>query len=150
MTPQPPPDAPRSRGAWRAIIWAILAALLSACGESVPPSTSPAATFALLYNSANQFCPFAQAHDLTFRIEPYAGEPVVAIMDNGIATHVRWARGFVAGTFDDPVVRDPAGQVVARNGETLLAPPNGFPDLHGYSVCFGGDTIYVLDHTVRF
>jgi hypothetical protein len=128
-------------------LWAALAILLSGCGEPVP--SSPAATFALLYISGTPFCPLAGTFDVTFRIEPFAREAVIAVADDGMRLHVQWPPGFVGGTFDDPVVRDPAGQVVARDGERIVSPPQGLPNLHGYSVCFGGGSIYVMDHTVR-
>ena len=82
--------------------------------------------------------------DVTFRIEPYAREAVLAIADDGMALHVRWPPGFLAGTYDDPAVRDPAGEVVARDGQRLISPEVGFPKLPGgWAVCFGGDSIYV-------
>jgi hypothetical protein len=104
------------------------------------PSPSPVA-FALHYMDG--VCPLAGAKPVTFKIDPLAPEPVLAIDDRGAALRVWWPTGFLPGTAADPVVRDQAGQVVAYNGERLVIPENGFPKLHGYSVCFG-DGIYVL------
>jgi hypothetical protein len=115
--------------------------LLFGCGDappSAPPSSSPA--FALRYEPANSPCLASAAHDVTFKIDPDAPEPVVAVEDNGRVLPVWWPRGFIAGTSDNPVVMDPAGAVVLRNGDRLL---KDLPKLHGYDVCFGGGSIYV-------
>lgn len=133
------------RGPWRHVCWVVLFVLLSGCGEDSPPR--PAATFALLYGAADDGCPLVEMSDVTFRIDPYAGEPVMAIDDVGRAFHVRWPRSFVAGTSDDPVVRDPAGFVVARDGQRLIAPRNGSPKLPGgWPVCFGDSSLWVQEH----
>ena len=78
---------------------------------------------------------------LTFRIDAAATEPVTAIDETAMTYRVWWPEGFRGGTADDPVVRDRAGLVVARNGEVLAVPVRGFPNLHGYSVCSGGDQV---------
>lgn len=127
--------------------------LVGGCGQPTVSSASPAspanpsnaeATFALLYSSATQSCPLAGTFDVTFRIDPSAGEPVTVVADNGQVLHVRWPPGFVAGTSDDPVVRDPFGLVVARDGQRLVSPKEGFPTLPGrWDVCFGGGAIWV-------
>ena len=88
-------------------------------------------------------CPLAGAKPVTFKIDPLAPEPVLAIDARGTALRVWWPTGFLPGTAADPVVRDQAGQVVVYNGKRLAIPKDGFPKLHGYSVCFG-DGIYVL------
>jgi hypothetical protein len=120
---------------------------LSGCGEQVPVGPTPVPTFALLYGPADQGCPLAGAFDVTFRIEPYAGEPVTVVANDGMTLHVSWPPGFVAGTHDDPVVRDPAGHVVARDGQRLTVPATGFPKLPGgWAVCFGGGSIWVQEH----
>lgn len=119
---------------------------LSGCAESVAPSEPAAApTFALLYAPLNQGCMLAGTFDVTFRIEPAAAEPVVVVGDDGTLLQVRWPQGFVAGTAQDPVVRDPFGRVVARNGQRLISPPgDGFPKLPGgWAVCFGNGSIWV-------
>jgi hypothetical protein len=133
--------APNRRGTWRRVQWFVLAVLLTGCGE--PDPSNPAATFAQLSYPGGE-CPLVGAADVTFRIEPYAGEPVMAVQDDGMALRVRWPQDFAAGTYDDPVVRDPAGRVVARDGQRLIAPAQGFPHLPGgWAVCFGGGAIWV-------
>lgn len=82
--------------------------------------------------------------EMTFRIDPAAAEQVVAIASNGTPYHVWWSEGFTGGSVADPVVRDPAGEVVARDGEVLSIPDQGSPRLHGYMVCASSDSIYVL------
>jgi hypothetical protein len=85
-------------------------------------------------------CPGAAlAVPMRFRIDPLAQEQVVGIGPDGRRFLVWWAPGFVAGDVTDPVVRDPNGMVVARDGEILEGPL-----LHGYTVCGTGDSIYVL------
>jgi hypothetical protein len=76
---------------------------------------------------------------MRFRIDPLAEEQVVAIARDNRTYLVWWAPGFEAGFVTDPVVRDPNGEVVARDGEILEGPL-----LHGYTVCATGDSIYVL------
>jgi hypothetical protein len=41
-------------------------------------------------------------------------------------------------------VRDPAGQVIAADGEALPIPEGAWPRLHGYFVCPSADALYVL------
>ncbi len=76
---------------------------------------------------------------MRFRIDPVAQEQVVAIARDGRPFDVWWAPGFVGGDDADPVVRDPDGLVVARDGQLLEGPL-----LHGYTVCATRDSIYVL------
>ena len=46
---------------------------------------------------------------------------------------------------DDPVVRNPDGEVVARDGEIIKIPRTAeMPSLHGHDVCATGDSIYVM------
>ncbi len=55
---------------------------------------------------------------------------------------VYWPEGFRGGTWDVPVVHDPHGLVVVRDGEVLEIPVDGrFPNLRGYSVCSGADQV---------
>jgi hypothetical protein len=76
---------------------------------------------------------------MRFKIDPFAQEQVTAIAFDGRRFLVWWAPGFQAGDVTDPVVRDPKGVVVARDGELLEG-----PRLHGYNVCATADSIYVL------
>jgi hypothetical protein len=127
----------------------LLVALVSACDVTAPPIASPAALtrFAILYNE-DQFCPLAGGYDITFVINPNGSEPVVGVSDTGLTFRTRWPPGFVGGTEQDPVVLDASGQVVARDGERLALPALGLPNLHGHTVCFGGDSIWVLSNAV--
>jgi hypothetical protein len=127
----------------RRALWIILVAVLSGCGDTTPSATSPpsqAARLVLLYEPLGAGCLMAAAEDLTFRIDSEALESVVAVNDRGIARHVLWPRGFIAGTTDNPVVMDPAGLVILRDGDRLLRES---PKLHGYDVCFGGGSVTV-------
>jgi hypothetical protein len=74
-----------------------------------------------------------------FKIDPQAEEQVVAIAQDGRRFVVWWAPGFQAGDVNDPVVRAPNGEVVARDGEVVDGPL-----LHGYTVCATGDALYIL------
>lgn len=131
------------------VVIAGLAALVYVVFQTVILTTaSSEPTFALSYNE-DGFCPAAGGSDLTFRIDPYAGEPVMAVTADGRVRHVKWPSGFVAGSFDDPVVRDSAGTVVARDGERLTYRPGRNTDLHRYAVCFGGETIWVLNELAQ-
>ena len=132
----------RRRGSWRAVAWLVVLIVLSACDESVLPS--PAPTFAILYAPSAEPCMLAGSFNVTFRIDPDAAEPVTVVSDRGVPWHVHWAQGFVAGTAEDPVVLDPLGRVVARDGWRLVAPFEGFPKLPGgWPVCFGDGSIWV-------
>jgi hypothetical protein len=68
-------------------------------------------------------------------------DPVVAIAPGGRAFHIFWAEGFRGGTIDDPVVRDPEGRIVAREGEVVADLAEG---IHRHMVCSGSDSLYVL------
>lgn len=83
-------------------------------------------------------------HTLTFRIDPTAAEHVTAVSDTGVQLMTFWSAGFVPGTITERVIRDPAGQVVARDGEVLAVPAAAFPELHGYFVCLSPTKLYVL------
>jgi hypothetical protein len=136
---------------WRRAVPTVLSlvALLSACEATVPSAVPPSmpTRFAILYND-DQFCPLAGGYDITFIIDPNAADPVLAVTDTGLIFRTRWPLGFTGGTEQDPVVRDASGQVVARDGERLALPQHGLPNLHGHSVCFGGDSIWVLSEAV--
>jgi len=87
-------------------------------------------------------CPLAGLpRRLTFQIDAAAAEQVAALDETATLYRVWWPEGFRGGTSADPVVRDPRGLIVARDGEILTAPDDGFPNLHGYSVCSGGDGV---------
>ncbi len=131
---------------WLLLVIACLA--VAGCTSVTPSSTPGVSAIQLRIAPADESCPFAHVGypELTFRIDPAAGEHVVAVADDGTRYHTWWSEGFEGGSVDDPVVRDPAGQIVARDGEVLVIPGvgQGFPRLHGYKVCASGDSIYVL------
>jgi hypothetical protein len=81
---------------------------------------------------------------VTFKIEVTAPEQVVALADNGASLSTSWSAGFVGGSSDDLVVRDPAGSVVVRDGEVLIIPDRAWPRLAGYFVCPSSTALYVL------
>ncbi len=107
---------------------------------SLSPSPSPTEASIQLRFMVDEWCPpVAVQLPLTFRIDSAADEDVVAVTMNGTQYHVWWSEGFRGGTTSDPVVRDPTGQIVARDGEVIRDYV-----LHGYDVCATGDSIYVL------
>jgi hypothetical protein len=81
---------------------------------------------------------------VTFKIEVTAPEQVVALADNGASLSTSWSAGFVGGSSDDLVVRDPAGSVVVRDGEVLIIPDRAWPRLAGYFVCPSSTALCVL------
>ncbi|MEK6720256.1 MAG: hypothetical protein AABZ33_06235 [Chloroflexota bacterium] len=89
----------------------------------------------------------APYRSFTIRIDPTAVDQVWAITDGGVRLWTSWAPGFRGGSAGDPVIRDPAGEVVARDGELVALPDGDWPRLHGYFVCPSPDAIYVLRAT---
>jgi hypothetical protein len=63
----------------------------------------------------------------------------VAIGPDGGVFDVYWAPGFAGGDVSNPVVRDPNGAVVARDGEVVEGPL-----LHGYTICATGYSLKIL------
>ncbi len=95
--------------------------------------------------ATDQFCPLAKVQQMMFRIDPAAPEQVVAVERiNGRIWSVSWSEGFQGGSAGDPVVRDPAGQIVAQTGDVLDF-SSGVPKLHGYRVCRGVELYVFLD-----
>jgi hypothetical protein len=145
----------------RAAVGLVLAMILVACGGGpspapsaaasvVPASPGPAASapaIALRLAPANLGCDAMQAayQGVTFRIDPTAAEPVTAVTNLGARLLTYWAAGFRGGTAADPAVWDPAGNVVARDGEQLAIPVGAWPRLHGHFVCPSTNALYVLD-----
>jgi hypothetical protein len=108
--------------------------------STVTPSPEAVPIRILLFGGGD--CPLAGVpRRLTFRIDAVAPEQVVALDETATQYRVWWPEGFRGGSSDDPVVRDPRGLVVARDGEVLLRAGDDFPNLHGYSVCSGGDKV---------
>jgi hypothetical protein len=128
----------------RSLFVTILSAGVVACASATPsaPDPTPTATLRLSFAPADAGCPLAGVPDrITFRIDPAALDQVVAIRPDGRALHIFWPQGFRGGTLEDPVVRDPNGQIVARDGEVVIDPGRG---IHGHAVCSGSDSLYVL------
>jgi hypothetical protein len=81
--------------------------------------------------------------NVTFQIDPAAEEPVTAQTDTGKSLQTFWSAGF-QGSAEERVVKDPSGQVVVSDGETLAIPEGAFPRIHGYFVCPSENALYVL------
>ena len=146
----------------RPIRWIVLAALVAACGTTTPttapgasapvasaPGSAPAASGAQIQLQPapdNLGCDTigVDYQQVTFHIDPAAAEQVTAQADTGAVLHTFWAVGFVGGSAAEKVVRDPAGAVVAADGEVLAIPQGASPRLHSYFVCLSPDAIYVL------
>jgi hypothetical protein len=129
----------------RVIMTIRLALLAIACVSLIGCASPPTAASRTepeiqLRFTTDEACPAAAVQwPLTFRIDAAADEDVAAVTEDGFRYHVWWSEGFRGGTATEAVVRDPTGEVVARNGEVLT----GYV-LHGHSVCGTGDSIYVL------
>lgn len=137
----------------RRLLLATACVALVGCGSPTPasPSTSGATApgpgaIRLGLAPANLGCdsigvPYRQ---VTFRIDATASEPVSAVANTGTHLHTFWSAGFQGGSAAEPVVRDPAGRVVAANGEVLAIPDGAWPRLHGYFVCPGPAALYIM------
>lgn len=126
----------------------MLAALVAACG-SPAPTTVPSAEDApiQLRQARGDFgcdtigVPYRV---VTFHIDPGETEQVTAIADTGKVLRTFWSAGFRGGSVDEKVVRDPAGAIVAVDGEVLGIPQDAWPRLHGHFVCPSPDSLYIL------
>jgi hypothetical protein len=119
----------------------------SASATASASASASASAIALRLAPADLGCDAMQAayQGVTFRIDPTAAEQVTAVTNLGGRLLTYWAAGFRGGTAADPVVWDPAGNVVARDGEQLAIPVGAWPRLHGHFVCPSTDALYVLD-----
>ena len=138
---------------------AILAmAVLTACAATPPPASmaappSVAVPGALALNRApadvgcdsigwpDEVEPFGS---LTFRIDPAAADPVVAVSDTGVTLETWWVPGFEAGPAPDRVIVGPAGEVIVRDGDVLALVPRQNAELNGYPLCITPTTLYVM------
>lgn len=118
--------------------------------SSIPASPSTQAAIVLREAPADLGCDsigwpddIAPYSSLTFRIDPSAEEQVRAVSDTGRELVTYWAAGFEPGSATERLIRDPDGQVVARDGEVVNTPAGGW-NLHGHSVCMQPDTLSVL------
>lgn len=136
----------------------VAALFLAACGSNQPaattaPSIAPSAapsgsgsgSMALRQAPPDLGCdtigiPY---RNVTFQIDPAAEEPVTAQTDTGKSLQTFWSAGF-QGSAEERVVKDPSGQVVVSDGETLAIPEGAFPRIHGYFVCPSENALYVL------
>lgn len=82
--------------------------------------------------------------EATLHIDVAASDQVTAIADTGTVLITFWSVGFQGGSKTDPVVRDPAGQVVAAEGEIVTIPDHAWPRMRGYFVCAAPDALYIL------
>ena len=136
----------------RSIAIMLIAGVVAACSgastSSAVPSMAVPSGAALVLQSAppNLGCDTMGVpyRSVTFEIDPAAADPVTAVTDQGTTLRTFWSAGFVGGPAADPVVRDPGGQVVARDGDVLDIPEGASPRLKGYFVCPSGDALYVL------
>jgi hypothetical protein len=128
----------------RWIIVAIISMSAIACARSEAAPTPDPAALRISLNRSDGSRPLAgMDREYPIRIDPTAVDQVTPISRDGRVHRMYWSTGFEGGTAKDPVVRDPNGEVVARNGDILTYSGDGFPKLHGYAVCFG-DGLYVL------
>jgi hypothetical protein len=125
----------------------LLGALVAACAAPAAPSQSAAAGMPLRVAPGDVGCDTIGISytSARFVIDPTAADPVTAVSDKGRALRTFWAAEFVGGPPDDPVVRDGGGQVVARHGDVLEIPADGFPELHGHFVCPSEDALYIFN-----
>ena len=122
------------------------ACAFTACGGPAAPSRSAAAGLQLRVAPADLGCDAMGVpyHSVTFKVDPAAADPVTAVTDQGASLRTFWSAGFEGGPAPDPVVRDPAGQVGAADGDVLAIPEGAWPRLKGYFVCPSADAVYVL------
>ncbi len=123
------------------------ATLLIASACSNTPSPSPSSIPITLRAAPSNFgCEAVGVpyRSVTFRIDATADDQVIAVADTGGSLQTFWSAGFAGGSSDDRVVRDPAGSVVARDGQVLPIPARAWPRLAGYFVCPYVNAVYVL------
>jgi hypothetical protein len=134
---------------FRSIALVLLSVVMLACvGQpTTAPSAGASGTALVLREApANLGCDAIRPpyDSVTFHIDPSADEQVYATADTGRALLAYWSAGFVPGSVEDPVVRDPGGQILARDGDVMFIPPAAWPRLHGYFVCPSANAVYVL------
>jgi hypothetical protein len=83
-------------------------------------------------------------HTLTFHIDPDAADHVWATADTGAVLQTYWPAGFEPGSVAERVVHDPAGQVVAADGDVVPVPVGSNLRLHGYFVCLTPAELHVM------
>jgi hypothetical protein len=136
----------------RQVRWIALAAVVAACGSATlttqPGSPAAASNAAIQLDQARgDFgCDTigVDYREVTFRIDPGETHQVSALANTGTVLRTFWSAGFRGGSAAEKVVFDPAGAVVATDGEVLEIPQGAFPRLHGYFVCPSPDALYVL------
>ena len=80
----------------------------------------------------------------TFQIDAAGAQPVMARTETGQPLRTVWTPGFERGPDGEATVVDPAGAVVAADGDTLAIPTDAWPRVHDYLVCPTPDALYVL------
>jgi hypothetical protein len=148
MTDLPPPSTvPSPSGA--------APSLGSASTSQAPPATSPPSPSAarsirteVVLNVAPPdvecdaiVAPYAS---VVFRVGDAAPGEVIARANTGVDLKTFWPAGFSAAAGPPAAVKDASGAIVATDGEQLATPPRALPRLHGYLVCPGPQTIYVV------
>jgi hypothetical protein len=129
-----------------------LAVLLAGCGSATPttspssPAVASGGSIQLNQAPADLGCDTigVDYREVTFQIDPAASDQVTALADTDAVLRTFWSAGFSGGPPGENVVFDPAGAVVATDGETLAIPAGAFPRLHGYFVCPSPDALYIL------
>jgi hypothetical protein len=118
---------------------------LAACA-SAPGSPEPSVVPIILREAPDIGCDAVPSPWKFFviRIDALAEDQVWAVNDQAGRMNTFWEKGFTGGTSAVPVVVDPEGQVVARDGERIDVPQRDWPDLHGHFVCPGLNEIYIL------
>ena len=111
-----------------------LAALLAGCGSATPtapssPAVASGAAIQLNQAPADLGCDTigVDYREVTFRIDPAEAEQVAALAETGQVLRTFWSTGFRGGSAAEKVVVDPAGAVVATDGETLAIPEGAIP-----------------------
>jgi hypothetical protein len=79
----------------------------------------------------------------TIRLDATGREYAWVITGDGQRLDLWWQKGFVGGPPDDPTVRDPGGNVVARDGE-IVVPGQANDALHGHALCAPEGSLYVM------
>jgi hypothetical protein len=81
----------------------------------------------------------------TIKIDATSDPDVWAETDTGKKLAVNWTDGFTATDGAAPVINDPKGEEVARDGTVIVVPAGAYPRLVGYFVCLGPDALWVLE-----
>jgi hypothetical protein len=117
---------------------------LAACDELTDSDPSLAA-FQLERMPANAACEGFQGQLRTVKFIITPGEPVTAEFDNGLVVPTEWDEGFVPDPLGERLIRDRAGNVVARDGQIIAIPERDWPTLLGHLVCISLNVVWIFD-----